>query len=172
VPVGHLHVLVVADRELPAHAVDCVFGTDHQEHLVEVVAFSYSLDGAPYTDPLGRSAAGHGGTYTDTFQFSFGTEGTVTVRTQVEAYELGPSLRWATATTSQDQQPDQPAMRRARRGRSMLAFRTVQQSNHCAREDFLYELKAGPAGGRLRRPSSAGSTTLATPSGRTHRRRG
>ena len=53
VPVGHLHVLVVADRELPAHAVDCVFGTDHQEHLVEVVAFSYSPDGAPYTDPLG-----------------------------------------------------------------------------------------------------------------------
>jgi hypothetical protein len=24
-------------------------------------------------------------------------------------------------------------------------------------EEFLYELKAGPAGGRLRRPSSAGS---------------
>src|SRR5918994_60996 len=24
----------------------------------------------------------------------------------------------------------------------MLAFRTVQQSNHCAREEFLYELKA------------------------------
>ena len=24
-------------------------------------------------------------------------------------------------------------------------------------EDFLYELKAGPAGGRLRRPSSAGN---------------
>ena len=43
----------------------------------------------------------------------------------------------------------------------MLAFRTVQQSNHCAREEFLYELKAGPAGGRLRRPSSAGSTTTA-----------
>ena len=40
----------------------------------------------------------------------------------------------------------------------MLAFRSVQQSNHCAREDFLYELKAGPAGGRLRRPSSAGSS--------------
>jgi hypothetical protein len=38
----------------------------------------------------------------------------------------------------------------------MLAFRFVQQSNHCAREEFLYELKAGPAGGRLRRPSSAG----------------
>jgi hypothetical protein len=36
----------------------------------------------------------------------------------------------------------------------MLAFRSVQQSNHCAREEFLYELKAGPAGGRLRRPSS------------------
>jgi hypothetical protein len=46
----------------------------------------------------------------------------------------------------------------AGRGRSMLAIRPVQQSNHCAREDFLYELKAGPAGGRLRRPSSAGST--------------
>jgi hypothetical protein len=39
----------------------------------------------------------------------------------------------------------------------MPAFRSVQQGNHCAREDFLYELKAGPAGGRLRRPSSAGS---------------
>jgi hypothetical protein len=26
-------------------------------------------------------------------------------------------------------------------------------------ETFLYTLKAGPAGGRLRRPSSAGSTT-------------
>jgi hypothetical protein len=36
----------------------------------------------------------------------------------------------------------------------MLAFRTVQQSNHCAREEFLYELKAGPAGG-LRPPSTA-----------------
>jgi hypothetical protein len=42
----------------------------------------------------------------------------------------------------------------------MLAFRSVQQGNHCAREEFLYELKAGPAGGRLRRPSSAGSTGL------------
>ena len=40
----------------------------------------------------------------------------------------------------------------------MLAFRAFQQSNHCAREEFLYELKAGPAGGRLRRPSSAGGT--------------
>ena len=29
-------------------------------------------------------------------------------------------------------------------------------------EEFLYELKAGPAGGRLRRPSSAGSNTAAT----------
>ena len=29
----------------------------------------------------------------------------------------------------------------------MLAFRTVQQSNHCAREEFLYYFKAasGPA---------------------------
>jgi hypothetical protein len=36
----------------------------------------------------------------------------------------------------------------------MLTFRSGQQSNHCAREEFLYELKAGPAGGRLRRPSS------------------
>jgi hypothetical protein len=32
----------------------------------------------------------------------------------------------------------------------MLAFRSVQQSDHCAREEFLYELKAGPAGGRPR----------------------
>ena len=30
------------------------------------------------------------------------------------------------------------------------------------REDFLYTLKAGPAGGRLRRPSSAGSDTTVT----------
>jgi hypothetical protein len=44
----------------------------------------------------------------------------------------------------------------------MPASRSVQQGNHCAREDFLYELKAGPAGGRLRRPSSAGSDTTAT----------
>jgi hypothetical protein len=48
----------------------------------------------------------------------------------------------------------------------MLAFRSVQQGNHCAREEFLYELKAGPAGGRLRRPSSAGSTRLADQPGR------
>jgi hypothetical protein len=26
-------------------------------------------------------------------------------------------------------------------GRSMLAFRSVQQSNHCVRDEFLYELK-------------------------------
>jgi hypothetical protein len=35
-------------------------------------------------------------------------------------------------------------------GRSMLAFRSVQQGNHCVRDDFLYELKAGPAGGTPR----------------------
>jgi hypothetical protein len=37
----------------------------------------------------------------------------------------------------------------------MLAFRSVQQGNHCVREEFLYELKAG-----LRaawRPPSAGT---------------
>jgi hypothetical protein len=34
----------------------------------------------------------------------------------------------------------------------MLAVQTVQQSNHCVCEEFLYELKAGPAGG-LRPPS-------------------
>jgi hypothetical protein len=39
----------------------------------------------------------------------------------------------------------------------MLAFRSVQQSNHCAREEFLYELKAGPAGG-LRPPSGLATT--------------
>ena len=41
----------------------------------------------------------------------------------------------------------------------MLAFRTVQQSNHCAREEFLYELKAGlraaASGGRPRPPTTA-----------------
>jgi hypothetical protein len=30
-------------------------------------------------------------------------------------------------------------------------------------EKFLYDLKAGPAGGRLRRPPSAGSTTTVVP---------
>ena len=52
----------------------------------------------------------------------------------------------------------------------MLAFRTVQQGNHCAREEFLYELKAGPAGGRLRRPSSAGSVAGFPLTGATHSR--
>jgi hypothetical protein len=36
----------------------------------------------------------------------------------------------------------------------MLTFRSVQQGNHCAREEFLYELKAGlraaACGGRPR----------------------
>jgi hypothetical protein len=36
----------------------------------------------------------------------------------------------------------------------MLAFRSVQQGDHGVCEEFLYILKAGPAGGRLRRPSS------------------
>jgi hypothetical protein len=40
----------------------------------------------------------------------------------------------------------------------MLAFRSVQQSNHCAREEFLYELKAGlraaACGGRPRPPTT------------------
>jgi hypothetical protein len=53
----------------------------------------------------------------------------------------------------------------AGRGRSMLAIRSVQQSNHCAREDFLYELKAGQraASGRPRpadRPSRLASLVL------------
>jgi len=39
-------------------------------------------------------------------------------------------------------------------GRSMLLFRPVVPVLIVRREDFLYELKAGPAGGRLRRPSS------------------
>ena len=41
----------------------------------------------------------------------------------------------------------------------MLAFRSVVSVLGEVRcEEFLYELKAGPAGGRLRRPSSAGGT--------------
>ena len=42
----------------------------------------------------------------------------------------------------------------------MPAFRTVVSVLVRSCEDFLYELKVGPAGGRLRRPSSAGSTGL------------
>ena len=42
----------------------------------------------------------------------------------------------------------------------MLAFRSVQQGSHGVCEEFHYELKAGPAGGRLRRPSSAANPVL------------
>jgi hypothetical protein len=41
------------------------------------------------------------------------------------------------------------------------ASRSVQQGNHCAREEFLYELKAGPAGG-LRPPSGPAADTTVT----------
>jgi hypothetical protein len=44
-----------------------------------------------------------------------------------------------------------------------MAFRSAQQSDHCAREEFLYELKAGPAGGRLRRPPSAAGPLTGAP---------
>jgi hypothetical protein len=40
----------------------------------------------------------------------------------------------------------------------MLAFRTVQQSNHCVREEFLYELKAG-----LRAAASGGPPLASRP---------
>jgi hypothetical protein len=36
----------------------------------------------------------------------------------------------------------------------MPAFRSVVSAPDHRSEEFLYELKAGPAGGRLRRPSS------------------
>ena len=36
-------------------------------------------------------------------------------------------------------------------------FQPVQQGNRCAREEFIYELKAGPAGG-LRPPSGPATT--------------
>jgi hypothetical protein len=39
----------------------------------------------------------------------------------------------------------------------MLAFRSIQQGNHRVGEEFLYELKAGPAGG-LRPPSGPAAT--------------
>jgi hypothetical protein len=41
---------------------------------------------------------------------------------------------------------------------SMPASRSVASVLLRSWETFLYTLKAGPAGGRLRRPSSAGST--------------
>jgi hypothetical protein len=44
----------------------------------------------------------------------------------------------------------------------MLASRSVQQGNRGIGEKFLYDFKAGPAGGRLRRPSAAGRTTYPT----------
>jgi hypothetical protein len=39
----------------------------------------------------------------------------------------------------------------------MLGFRSVSKATIVFGEEFLYTLEAGPAGGRLRRPSSAGS---------------
>ena len=38
----------------------------------------------------------------------------------------------------------------------MPACRFASKATIAFGEEFLYELKAGPAGGRLRRPSSAG----------------
>ena len=85
---------------------------------------------------------------------------------EVVAEELGPSLRGrrrrrpgrraARSSSQLDQRCD------GRDAGSMLAFRSVQQGNHGVCEEFLYHFKAGPAGGRLRRPSSAGSDTTAT----------
>jgi hypothetical protein len=46
----------------------------------------------------------------------------------------------------------------------MLAFRSVQQGNRCAREEFLYELKAGlraaACGGRPRPPTPVSGVRL------------
>jgi hypothetical protein len=64
------------------------------------------------------------------------------------------------ATRSQFRQPRPTSDTTVRDAGSMLAFRSVQQGNHCTREDFLYELKTGPAGGL--RPPSAGSYTTIT----------
>jgi single-strand DNA-binding protein len=73
---------------------------------------------------------------------------------EVMAEELGPSLRWATATTtratrSSERWATRP-MRRAGRGRSMLAFRTVQQSNHCVRCSYLGQAAEAGVGGLVR----------------------
>jgi hypothetical protein len=51
----------------------------------------------------------------------------------------------------------------------MPAFRFVGSMLLRSRETFLYALKAGPAGGRLRRPSSAGNTSAGF-RGRTYHR--
>ena len=40
----------------------------------------------------------------------------------------------------------------------MPAVRSSSRATIAFGEEFLYELKAGPAGARLRRPSSAGSS--------------
>jgi hypothetical protein len=44
----------------------------------------------------------------------------------------------------------------------MLAFRFAQQGNHCAREQFLHELKASPG------PTVDYALTLAVVEGATH----
>src|ERR671938_29812 len=48
----------------------------------------------------------------------------------------------------------------------MLSFVSVHQGGHCAREEFLYELKAGPAGGL--RPPSGPAATRRSPGSRSH----
>jgi hypothetical protein len=48
---------------------------------------------------------------------------------------------------------------------SVSTGRLLSKAGTECREEFLYILKAGPAGGRLRRPSSAGNPT-ATGAGR------
>jgi hypothetical protein len=45
----------------------------------------------------------------------------------------------------------------------MPASRPTSKATITIGEEFLYTLKAGPAGGRLRRPSSAGSHSAGVP---------
>jgi hypothetical protein len=65
-------------------------------------------------------------------------------------------------------------------GRSMLAFRYFQQSNHCARDDFLYDLKRRPCARRASAPCAGAGQAGAVargarphpPGGAAHRRIG
>jgi single stranded DNA-binding protein len=95
-------------------------------------------------------------------------DGSARSTVEVIADELGPSLRWATATTTRTTRNQDHSPTRQRSGerdagegaacqRSAPPFPILRVS----REEFLYELKAGPAGGL--RPPSGPATTRRSP---------
>jgi hypothetical protein len=88
-------------------------------------------------------------------------------------------VRHAVDDSDDDQDNDVPAPRASSTSDATGATRTEESSMPAFRSvvsvllrelgDFLYTLKAGPAGGRLRRPSSAGEPVWAAGPQKPHR---